>query len=154
MKTILFVCSGNICRSPMAEGLLRRRLAADKRDGEFRVRSAGTWAMEGAPANASAVRVMAECGVDISRHRTHELTAEVVESAALILTMTAVHAQAIRRKWPQHAGKVHRLSEMAGQQHDVEDPYGAPLDVYRACAEEIEALIAEGYERILELLSG
>ncbi|MBC7251263.1 MAG: low molecular weight protein arginine phosphatase [Anaerolineae bacterium] len=151
MKTVLFVCSGNICRSPMAEGLLRRRLAADGRDGEFRVRSAGTWAMEGAPANASAVRVMAERGVNIGGHRTHELTAEDVESATLILTMTEVHAQALRRKWPQHSRKVYRLSEMAGQQLDVEDPYGAPLDVYRACADEIEALIEEGYERILEL---
>lgn len=135
----------------MAEGFLNRRLALDERDGEFRVRSAGTWAVEGAPASAPAVQVMDERGVDIGDHRTHDLTAEDVESADLILTMTEGHAQAVRRNWPQHRQKVHLLSEMVRRQYDVEDPYGSSIGVYRACADEIETLIEDGYARILEL---
>ena len=154
MRTILFVCTGNLCRSPMAEGFLKRRLALAGRDGEFRVRSAGTWAVEGAPAISHTVQVMAERGMDICDHRTHELTAKDVESADLILTMTVGHAQTIRRGWPAHRRKVHLLSEMVGRRYDVEDPYGASIEVYRACADEIEALIEDGYERILALAAG
>jgi protein-tyrosine-phosphatase len=151
MKTILFVCSGNLCRSPMAEGFLQRRLTLEGRDGEFRVRSAGTWAVAGAPASTPAVQVMDERGVEIGDHRTHDLIAEDVESADLILTMTEGHAQAVRRSWPQHERKVHLLSEMVGRRYDIEDPYGSSIEVYRACADEIEALIEDGYARILEL---
>ncbi|MDY7039775.1 MAG: low molecular weight protein arginine phosphatase [Chloroflexota bacterium] len=154
MKTILFVCTGNLCRSPMAEGFLSRRLALEGHDGEFRVRSAGTWAVDGAPASTPAVQVMAERGVDIRDHRVRGLTTEEVESAALILTMTAAHAQVVRRGWPEHWGKVHLLSEMVGRRHDVDDPYGASIEVYRACAGEIEALVEDGYGRILELTNG
>ena len=154
MRTILFVCTGNLCRSPMAEGFLKRRLTLEGRDGEFRVRSAGTWAVDSAPASSHAVQVMAERGVDISDHRTHDLAPEDVEAADLILTMTTGHAQAISQSWPAQRRKVHLLSEMVGRRYDVEDPYGDSIEVYRACADEIEALIEGGYARILELAAG
>jgi len=68
--------------------------------------------------------------------------------------MTVGHAQTIRRGWPAHRRKVHLLSEMVGQRYDVEDPYGDSIEVYRACADEIEVLVEDGYERILALAVG
>ena len=154
MKTILFVCMGNLCRSPMAEGLLRRKLEREGLLKEYRVRSAGVCAVEGAPASPDAVRVMAERGVDISGHRAHDLTPADVEEATLILTMTPSHAESIRREFPRQARKVYTLAEMAGRSYGVDDPYGGSLSEYRRCADEIERLIEEGYRRIVQLAGG
>jgi len=152
MKTILFVCTGNVCRSPMAAGFLREKLRKAGLEGEYRVRSAGLWALEDQPPSAYARRVMAERGIDISDHRGRDLTPEDVEEADLILTMERGQAEAISAEFPQHAHKVYLLSEMAGQQYDIRDPYGGPAYEYRQCANELEKLIEEGYSRIMELV--
>jgi protein-tyrosine-phosphatase len=152
MKTILFVCTGNICRSPMAMGFLREKLRKAGLEGEYRVRSAGVWGLEAQPPSAYAREIMAQRGIDISDHRSHDLTPEDVEGANLILTMERGQAEAIGLELPQHAHKVHLLSEMAGRYYDIRDPYGGPLYEYRQCAAEIERLIEEGYPRIMELV--
>lgn len=152
MKTILFVCTGNICRSPMAMGLLRDKLCEAGLEGEYEVRSAGVWGLESQPPSAYALQMMAERGIDISDHRSHDLTPQDVEEADLILTMERGQAEAIRVEFPPHAHKVHLLSEMAGRHYDIRDPYGGPLHEYRQCANEIERLIEEGYPRIMQLV--
>jgi len=152
MKSILFVCTGNICRSPMAMGLLRERLHEEGLEGEYRVHSAGVWGLKSQPPSTYSRQMMAQRGIDISDHRSHDLTPEDVEEADLILTMERGQAEAIRLEFPQHAHKVYLLSQMIGRQYEIRDPYGDSLQEYRQCAAEIERLIEEGYPRMMELV--
>jgi protein-tyrosine-phosphatase len=151
MPEIIFVCTGNVCRSPMAAGLLKERLAEKGRDDEYEVRSAGVYGLDGRRASRNAIFVMAERGVDIADHIAHTLTGEDVAQADLVLAMSREHAQFIRQSWPQYAWKIYLLSEMAGQRESIADPFGGPLEDYRTTADLIERYIDKGLERILEL---
>lgn len=151
-KTLLIVCTGNVCRSPMAVGLLRDKLIREKMNQHVRVRSGGIWALEGQLASAYARQVMAEKDLDISEHRGRNLTQTVVDEADLILVMTRQHEQTIARNFDGDMGKVHLLSEMIGPAYDIQDPYGGSLPDYRRTAAELEDLIERGSARILKLL--
>jgi protein-tyrosine-phosphatase len=136
----------------MAVGLLQEKLRKEGLEGEYKVRSAGVWGLESQPPSTHARQMMARRGIDISDHRSHDLTPQDVEGADLILTMERGQAEAIRVEFPPHAHKVHLLSEMTGRHYDIRDPYGGPLQEYRQCAAEIERLIEEGYPRIMQLV--
>jgi len=151
-KRILIVCTGNVCRSPMAAGLLRRLLAEDGLDGEVTVSSAGIWGLDGERASEYAVQVMAERGVDISRHWARTLRQQDIEQADLILTMEEDQRRSIFYIQPAALRKVFLLSEMAGEHGDIEDPYGLSIEAYRRCADELERLISQGYDEILRRL--
>lgn len=151
MSSILLVCTGNICRSPMAVGLLRQRLSQEELASRFEVLSAGVWAVDNHPASDKAIAVMAERGIDITDHVAHTITYDDMVESELILVMSREHADVIRNTWPQYAWKVHRLSEMAGKRKDILDPYGSSITEYRACADTLSAYIDQGFERILEL---
>lgn len=153
MRTIIFVCTGNTCRSPMAEALLKHILARENLT-DYVVRSAGVWAPEGRPASSYAIQVMAGRGIDISAHRAHSLTRADVEEADLILAMASEHVEAIETLLPQHRPKVHLLSQMAGRCHDIADPAGGSLHEYLQCAHELEDLIEQSYPQILKLARG
>jgi protein-tyrosine-phosphatase len=152
MSTILIVCTGNLCRSPMGMGLLRRQLAEEGLDGMHRVISAGVWAQEGRAASENAVLVMQERGIDISDHVSRPVTASLVAEADLILAMSHEHKRVIDNTWPQYAWKTFLLSEMMGRKSSVEDPYGGPIEEYRLCADIISDYIDQGMGRIVELL--
>ncbi len=152
MSMILFVCTGNLCRSPMAAGLLRRRLAEEGLEARHTVTSAGVWAMDGQPASQNAITAMAERGIDISDHIARTITADHVAEADLILVMAQEHTRMIQNTWPQYTWKVYRLGEMAGKRQDIQDPYGGSIEEYRACADTISGYILRGFERILELI--
>jgi protein arginine phosphatase len=137
----------------MAEGLLRSKLAQDGLAGQFAVASAGVWTTDDRPATGHAVQVMAERGIDISAHRSRNVTAEIVEEAALILAMTRNHVEAMQLEFPLHAGRVHLLSEMSERRRDVDDPIGGTLADYEATAKDLEGLIQAGYKKILEMVS-
>jgi protein-tyrosine-phosphatase len=151
MSAVLFVCTGNLCRSPMAEGLLRKRLADAGLSTRHRVWSTGTWAVDDHSASEHAVTVLGERGIDISGHIAHTVTAADVAEADLILVMSQEHARVIRGAWPQYDYKVYLLSEMSGKRKDVQDPYGGPIGEYRKCADIIDGYIERGLSRILEL---
>lgn len=150
--TILFVCTGNLCRSPMAEGIFKDQLRRDGKDTLCQVRSAGTWTRDGLSASALAVEAMEEAGLDISSHRTHHLNGDDVAQASLVVVMARAHKEALLTEFPTAARKTLLLSELAGEVYDIFDPYGSDsLLVYRRCASEIENLLREGYARLLEL---
>ncbi|MBI4663641.1 MAG: ribose 5-phosphate isomerase B [Verrucomicrobia bacterium] len=143
MKTILFVCTGNVCRSPMAEGLFAH---AVKGRGEYHVMSAGVGAVEGQPPSPHAVRALKELGVDISRLRSRPLTAELVHQADYIFGMTHGHVDAVNMLYPQAADKTFLLREFDETldtfEKDISDPIGNSYEVYLSCRDQIEQGIA------------
>ena len=139
MKTILFVCTGNICRSPMAEGLLRQVV---KGRGDLRVLSAGVGAVDGLPPSEHAVRALRELGLDISKQRSRMLTAHLVEEADYIFGMTHSHVDAITLLYPHVTEKTFLLREfdetLDSYENDISDPIGGSYEVYLNCRDQIE----------------
>ncbi len=116
---ILIVCVGNICRSPMAEGVLRARALARGR--ALTVESAGIAALVGRPAEPEAVALLATRGVDIASHRARQLTPELASRFDLVLVMEEGHVKAVEALAPALRGRVHRVGKFGG--FDVPDPY-------------------------------
>ena len=139
---VLMVCTGNICRSPMAAGLLRHRLPPALQ-GRVVVNSAGTHALHGHQAEPLAVQTMAEIGIDIRDHRARHITREMLRQADLILTMEQNQLAVIHPMLGWKKSNVELLMNFnpLADGPEVEDPYGAPLSAYQACLEVLEPCI-------------
>ncbi len=136
-KLLVFVCTGNTCRSPMAEALARE-LVPDC----WEVCSAGLHALVGDPPTPEAVLAASELGADISRHRVRSMTDALAFSATLLVGMTAAHAAELRVRFPFAADKVHVLGEYGPKSvRDIPDPFGGALADYRQCIRSIRACL-------------
>lgn len=147
---ILFVCTGNTCRSPMAEFLLEDLLKKENIKSVTEVNSAGVNAMPFQPASINSVETMAEIGVDINSHASEMLTMDLVEDYDLVLTMTQAHRDSIVDTLPILDDKVFSLKDYVGLSGDICDPYGGDIDVYRNCREDILKSVTLLVEKIKE----
>ena len=137
IQQILVVCVGNICRSPMAEAVLQNRLEnAPGIEGNITVESAGLGAMVDWPAAEYAEELMAERGLDISKHRARQLTPELLHETDLVLVMELGHKKAIEMDDVTARGKVFRLGEW--QNRDIQDPYQKPKNEFERALREID----------------
>ncbi len=150
MKTILFVCTANICRSPMAAAIMRARIAQLALDAEVQVLSAGVWAEAGSRASTGATTVLRQRGIDLAAHRSQLLDQALLKQADIILVMEEAHRRSIFYRDPQVLAKVFLLSEMAGGHADVDDPYGGSFEEYAETADELTMLIDKGLPKILK----
>ncbi len=152
MPHVLFVCTANICRSPIAEGLLRQQLIT-KGMTDWSVGSAGTWAVDRRPPARHGIQLMAEQGVDISGRTAQMVDATSLDQADLVLCMEQGHVEALSVEFPQAAHKIHLLSELAAgsPRYDIKDPFGQDIEMYRQLVAELSQLINEGLPKIVLL---
>ncbi len=139
---ILFVCTGNTCRSPMAEGILNSM--SKKKGLKIKAKSAGIAAFDGGPPAGNAVKAMEEIGIDINDHKSTTLHRDLVMESDLILTMSQSHKQAIVRNFPDFRDKVFTLIEYTYKEEgDIIDPFGGSLKTYQDTRDEIAHCIKE-----------
>ena len=142
-NNIVVVCTGNICRSPIGEALLRERLKGQGRS----IISAGIGALTGHPADPTAQQIMLENGIDISSHRAQQATAQLLSSMDLILAMDGTHVGWIANKYPELRGRVHKVLKWQ-KNADVLDPYRLPRVAFEKAYLNIKAGMEDWLNKI------
>ena len=150
MPRIVFVCTRNRYRSPLASAILKRELATRKIPGEWIVESAGSWVQNLLPPTPEALIEAAKRSLDLSAHISQGIEAFDLESVDLLLVMELGQKESILLDFPQLSGRTFLLSELSGPAFTIPDPYitKEPFDVV---AEEIESLIKDNFEKIINI---
>ena len=148
---VMFICTGNICRSAMAEGMLKKMLQDEKIEAE--VCSCGIYAETGDYATYNAIEAVKKYDVDITSHRATNIRESRIEEMDLILCATISHKQSVLYLYPGLQGKVYTMKEYAkidknGQDMDIKDPWGYDLNVYYNCALEIKECLEKTVEQL------
>lgn len=141
-KSVIFICTGNICRSPMAEALFKDKVQEHQLD--VNVSSAGLGALVNYPADKMAIQLMNQKQIDISNHRARQLTKEIVAENELIITMTQQQKQELENRFPQSLGRVFRIAEQEG--FDVVDPFKRPEIIFQQSLAQIEYGLEHWYK--------
>jgi protein-tyrosine-phosphatase len=135
----------------MAMAIFRSRV--EPKPESWVVESAGTWAPEGASASVMSQFVLAERGLDLSKHRSRQVSKDIINSFDLVLTMEEGHKEALQIEFPERAERIYLLSEMIGLKFNIADPMGGTDNEFRSTAQEITQILTDGYEKILQLAS-
>jgi protein-tyrosine phosphatase len=157
MPSLLFVCTANVCRSPLAVVLMKDKLTRLKKStgtplGEWRIESAGTWGMDGSDMAVGVRTVLVEMGIKPGNHSARTVNAELLNAFDLILTMERGQKEALKVEFLESAGRVYMLSEMIGERFDIRDPMGEPIEEFRQTARLIETILNQGFDRIKFLI--
>ena len=151
MPSVLFVCTANVCRSPMASALFKDIVSREIGDQVWLIESAGTWAVSGVPAATNSRLAMNERGLEIEDHRSQPVNGDLLNKFDLILTMERRHKESLSIEFPEISGRVYIVSEMVGRAYDIWDPVGGTLDEFKATADELADILTQGYEKIKRL---
>jgi len=161
-RTVLFVCTGNTCRSAMAEGIFKKILKGKtKHDSKFNIISAGISALTGMSPTPEAIKVMSEQDIDISRHHAQELREELIKKADLILVMANEHKEYIYKEFPFAQNKTFLLKKFTlnnktesnqnnERNYEIIDPIGRKIEFYRIIARELKENLEKLLDKILE----
>lgn len=148
MRKILFVCSGNTCRSPMAEGYFNL-LSLRGTNNDWEASSAGLHTVEGLPIQPQSKENLATDGIDLSKHNTRPVTSDIVNESELIYTMTNEHKRELLERFPTARGKVFSIAEATSLKHDIADPIGLGPEVYNHVYKEIKRAVKEIYQDLM-----
>ena len=144
---ILFVCSGNTCRSPLAEAITQRIVSDAGRD-DIHVSSAGTNAWDGSPASDGALLVGMERGLDLSSHRSRQLTPEILADTDLVLVMATSHLSRVKELAPMANAQLLTAFTSGSEGYAVQDPFGGDLAAYRETFDNLERELGGLLDRI------
>ncbi len=172
---VLFICTGNTCRSPMAEGIMADMAKKTKSDIHIETVSAGIYTISNSGPSSNAVEVMKERNIDISGHSSKRVSEELISDVDLVLTMTASHKAQIYDIFAHIEPKVYTLGEMAEEvmetdheshfntdkeeglqleqelsEYDISDPFGGSIQTYRECANQIESALKKVIKKLLK----
>lgn len=153
-KHITFVCTGNTCRSPMAECLFRHAVMQDPDFENFIISSAGVSTWEGSPASLYAIQALETCGLSLSRHRAKNISQELIDHSILVLCMTHSHKDILELSFNTEETNIHLLREFMENHHslNIPDPFGRSLEAYESCRDSIVEAIPSVIKYIKENL--
>jgi protein-tyrosine phosphatase len=152
MPSVLFICTANLYRSPLAAAFLRKKIREMPAGEEWNIDSAGTWTQSGSPVHSQTLEDARRFGLDVHKHRSKQVSADLLEDQDLILVMETGHKEALWIEFADQADRIHLLSEVVdGRTYDIPDPFSIEGNHDREVVKELDRMITRGFQNIVTL---